>query len=101
MATAAAAIVARARREVENHFFDNDAFSPERAVEFKPRMSIQQHHLDQMIGEGVVHEASPGRYWLDLGAYRQMRRDRMIWTLRILALAVMVVIVATAIGYVR
>jgi hypothetical protein len=101
IATAAAAIAARARHEVENLFFDNDAFSPDRAVPFEPRMRIQRRYLEQMIGEGVVHEASPGHYWLDLAAYRQMRHDRFVWTMRILAIAVVVVIVVTAVSYFR
>jgi len=101
MATAAAAIAARARREVENLFFDNDAFSPDRAVAFEPRMHIQQRYLDQLMAEGVVLEAAPGRYWLELNNYRQMRRDRFVWTMRILAIAVVVVIVVTAVSYFR
>lgn len=101
MATAAAAMIARARREVESLFFDNEAFSPERAVEFRPRAAVQRHYLEQMIGEGVVHEANPGRYWLDLNAYRQMQRDRFVWTLRILGIGLVVVLVVTAVSYFR
>ena len=96
MATAAAAMVARAHREVEKLFFDNNAFSPERAVGFDPRVPIQQRYLERLIGEGVVHEVEPGRYWLDVPAYREMRRQRLAWGLRILAVAAAVVVVILA-----
>jgi hypothetical protein len=93
MATAAAAMVARARRELESLFFDNDAFSPDRAVEFEPRMPVQRRYLEQLIAEGVVHELEPGRYWFDLPVYKEMQRQRFVWSMRILALASVVVVV--------
>jgi hypothetical protein len=85
MATAAAAIVARARREVEELFWDNEAFSPDRAVEFEPRMPVQQRYLEQLIGEGIVHEAAPGHYWFDLPAYKRTQKERFVWSMRVLA----------------
>src|SRR6476469_8181750 len=78
MATAAAAIMARARREVENKFFDNDAFSADRAVEIEPRVPVQQRFLDQLMAQNIVHQVGSNRYWLDLKAYEKMRRARMI-----------------------
>jgi hypothetical protein len=54
-----------------------------------------------MIAAGVVHETTPGHYWLDLAAYRQRRHDRFVWTMRILAIAVVVVIVVSAVSYFR
>lgn len=97
MATAAAAIAARARREVEELFRDNDAFSPERAIEFEPRMSIQQRYLEQLISQGVVHEVEPGRYWFDEAAYKEMQRQRLAWTARVLAAGFFVFIVILAV----
>lgn len=97
MATAAAAMAARARREVEELFFDNDAFGPERAVEFEPRMPIQARYLEQLIAEGCVHEVEPGRYWLDLPAYKDRQRQRLIWTMRILAAGAFVALVILAV----
>ena len=90
-------MIASARREVEELFFDNEAFSPDRAVEFEPRMPIQQRYLEQLIGEGIVHEAGPGRYWFDLPAYKERQRQRFVWTMRILAAAVVVFLVILAI----
>jgi hypothetical protein len=101
MATAAAAIAARARREVENLFFDNNAFGPDRAVEFDPRMPIQRRYLEQLICEGVVHELSPGRYWFDLPVHKAMQRQRFVWTMRVLGGAVVVFLVILAVQAVR
>jgi len=97
MATAAAAIAARARREVEKLFFDNNAFSAERAVGFDPQVPMQQRYLERLIGEGVVREVEPGRYWLDVPAYKELRRQRAAWGLRILAVAAAAVIVILAV----
>jgi hypothetical protein len=102
MATAAGAIVAKARREVREAFWDNDAFSPERAIAFEPRMSVQSRYLEQLIAEGVVHEEAPGRYWFDLPAYQTMQKQQFSWTIRILALAAVVfllVLAIRALGY--
>lgn len=101
MATAAAAMAARARREVQELFFDNHAFSPERAVEFDPRAPIQQRYLDHLIAEGVVHEVEPKRYWFDLAAYKEMRRQRLIWTARILGASAVIVLVILAVQAVQ
>lgn len=97
MATAAGAIMARARREVEALFFDNNAFSPDRAVEFEPRMDVQLRYLDQLIAEGIVHQPSEGRYWLDLAAYKEARRQRFVWSMRILVFGALVFLVILAV----
>jgi hypothetical protein len=97
MATAAAAIIARARREVEELFFDNDAFSSDRAIDFEPRSPVQQRYLDQLIGEGIVHEAAQGRFWFDLPAYKERQRQRFVWTTRVLAGAAIVFLVILAV----
>ena len=97
MATAAAAMAARARREVEQLFRDNDAFSPDRAIDFDPKMPIQRRYLERMIAEGVVHEVQPGRYWFDMPAYKEMQRQRLAWTARILAIGFFVFIVILAV----
>ena len=97
MATAAAAFAAKARREVEQFFRDHDAFSPEHAVEFEPRMPIQRRYLEQLIGQGVVHEVEPGRYWFDLPVYEEMRRQRFAWSMRVLAVAAIVFVIILAV----
>jgi hypothetical protein len=97
MATGAAAMIARARREVMELFWDNEAFSPDRAVEFDPRMPIQRRYLEQLIAEGVVREVAPGRYWFDLPVYKQMQRERFVWSMRVLAAAAVVFLVILAV----
>ena len=98
MATAAAAIAARARREIEQLFFGKDAFSPERAIEFEPSMPIQRRYLEQLIADGVVHEVSPGRYWFDLPAHNERQRQRFVWGMRILAVAAVIFVLLFALN---
>jgi hypothetical protein len=101
MATAVAALMAKARREVEDLFYDNEAFSPDRAVGFEPRDHVQRRFLDQLIGEGIVREAGPDRYWMDLDAYEQMRRKRLISVLWIIGLFLVVLIGVTIAKQIR
>jgi hypothetical protein len=95
MATAVAALMAKARREIEDKFFDNNAFSADRAVEIEPRVPVQQRFLDQLLAENIVHQVGPKLYWLDLKAYEKMRRARMIAALWIVALFLVVLGVVT------
>ena len=99
MATAAAAIAGRLRREVEDHFFDNEAFSPDRAVDFEPRASVQERYLDQLMAEGVLFQVSDGRYWFDLKRYRQLRHQQFIWSMRVLALGAVVFAMVFVVQY--
>ena len=69
MATAAAAAVARARREIQHHFFSHDAVRPDRAVEFDPPSRLQRRQFERMRERGIIHEDGRGRYWLDVVAY--------------------------------
>jgi len=69
MATAAAAAMARARREVQHHFFSQDAVRPDRAVPFQPARRIEQRLFQGMLNRGIIREAQPGTYWLDVVAY--------------------------------
>ena len=69
MATAAAALIARARREIQHHFFSNDAVRPDRAVPFEPENHIERRQFERMVGRGIIREESPGKYWLDVVAY--------------------------------
>ena len=69
MATAAAAAVAKARRDIQHHFFSQDAVRPGRAVAFESRSMIQQRQFDRMRSKGIIREAGPGLYWMDVVAY--------------------------------
>jgi hypothetical protein len=69
MATAAAALVARARRQIQHHFFSNDAVRPDRAVSFDPPDGIERRQFERMKSRGIIHEERQGHYWLDVVAY--------------------------------
>ena len=94
MATAAAAAIAKARRDIQHHFFSHDAVQPDRAVAFDADRMIEQRQFERMRSRGIIREAEPGRYWLDVVAYDIDLRQRHA-TVRIVLL---VMVVALAIG---
>ena len=101
MATAAAAAVARARREVQHHFFSNDAVRPDRAVEFDPPTGLQRRQFERMRDRGIIHETSQGRYWLDVVAYDvdlRARHRRVKTALIILLIILAAMLLATSFG---
>jgi hypothetical protein len=76
MATGAAAAIARARRDVQHHFFSHDAVRPERAVPFEANRMIEQRQFERMRAKGIIREAKPAAYWLDVVAYDADLRAR-------------------------
>ncbi|GAA4019667.1 hypothetical protein GCM10022280_19540 [Sphingomonas swuensis] len=105
MATAAAALAARARREIQHHFFAADAVRPERAVSFVPDNRFERRLFERYRTEGVLHEEQPGRYWIDLPSYdRAVRRrfERVRWIVfALLALLVLLAAIGSLTGHVR
>jgi hypothetical protein len=103
MATSAvAAAAARARREVQHHFFSHDAVRPERAVPFDAESRMQQRQFERMRSSGVIREGSPGAYWLDVVAYDSdlRRRHAQIRTLLLVVLVIVLIpLIVTAIGF--
>ena len=94
MATAVAAAVAKARRDIQHHFFSHDAVRPDRAVAFEADRMIEQRQFERMRSRGIIREAGPGLYWLDVVAYDidlRQRFARMRW-------ALLAMIVGLAIG---
>jgi hypothetical protein len=90
MATAAAAAVARARREIQHHFFSNNAVRPDRAVDFDPPNRLQRRQFERMRERGIIHADKNGRYWLDVVAYDMDltgRYKRVKWALALVLLA--------------
>lgn len=77
MATAVAALMARARRQVQHHFFAADAVRPDRAVSFEPANGFERRWFERMRGQGVVKQANAGQYWLDLPAYDRLIQARL------------------------
>ena len=96
MATAAAAAVAKARRDIQHHFFSHDAVRPDRAVPFEAHKMIEQRQFERMRSRGLIREAKPGLYWLDVVAYDIDLRQRhtMVRTV----LLVMVIVLAIGLG---
>lgn len=76
MATAAAALAARARREIQHAFFSADAVRPDRAIAFRPDIGFEERQFARLHRNGAIHEEQPGLYWLDLPAYDRLIRQR-------------------------
>jgi hypothetical protein len=76
MATAAAAIVARAQRDVVSHFMQSNAVNAEAAVSWKPDRHIQRRMLARLVRRRVIVETASDTYYLDLPAYDRWRRSR-------------------------
>ena len=66
MATAAAALTARARRQIQHHFFSADAVRPDRALSFEPSNGFERRQFGRMRTRDVIREESPGKYWTTL-----------------------------------
>ena len=75
MATGAAAVVAKARRDVISHFMQCNAVSPAAAVRWIPERRIQRRMLARLVRRGVLVETSPETYYLDLPAYDRWKRS--------------------------
>ena len=75
MATAAAAVVAKARRDVISHFMERHAVAPESAVQWVPDRHIQRRMMDRLARRGVLVETADDKYYLDVPAYDSWRRS--------------------------
>jgi hypothetical protein len=71
MATAAAAAVAVARRRVLGFFFERNAVTPEHAVPFVSERRLQQRQFERFCGNGVIREAKPGNYYVDVPRWHE------------------------------
>jgi len=101
MATAAAAAIARARRDVQHHFFSLDAVRPDRAVDFDPPTRLQRRQFERMRDRGIIHDTGEGRYWLDVVAYDvdlRARHRRVKTALIILLIILAAMLLATSFG---
>ena len=76
MATAAAAVIARARRDIQHEFFAHDAVRADRAIVFHPGRLAQRRVFERWQRAGVIREVGEGRYWLDVTAYDVELRKR-------------------------
>ena len=94
MATTAAAVMAKARREVVSHFMAANAVSAESAVTYEPGRHIRQQQFERMCDAGVLRATGDGRYWIDAPRYDEWSRSRRRWV--ILAIAALLLIAAVA-----
>lgn len=96
MASAPAALAARARREIQHQFFAQDAVRPDRAIEFRPSNGFERRRLTHMLKCGSIQLTNGNRYWLDVVAYDVdlRKRHRRVRN----ALIVVIVILAAAIA---
>lgn len=75
MATAAAAVVAKARRDVLSHFMQAKAVDRDSASCWVPERRIQRRVLARMVRQGILVEAGHDSYFVDLPAYDNWKRS--------------------------
>ena len=89
MATTAAAVMAKARRDVVSHFRGANAVSPASAIPYEPGRRIGQRQFERLCDSGVIRAADDGRYWVDVPRYdkwSRVRRRRVGLAVRAVAL---------------
>ena len=101
MATAAAAVVAKARREIQPHFFAADAVRADRAVAFTPSGFAEARQFAKMLEAGIIRQEDGDRYWIDVVAYDvavqgRYRRVRMILVALVIVLAATLIYLETS-----
>ena len=99
MATAAAAVIAKARRDVVSHFMSANAVSAESAVAYEPGRRIRQRQFERLCDAEVIRATGDGRYWIDAPRYDEWSRSRRKRVgLAIGAVAIIGALVATIAG---
>lgn len=97
MATAAAAVVAKARRDVVDHFMHADAVTPDKAVGYSPQRRLHRRQFARLVAGGILIESAPGRWHLDMPAYAAQAKKRRRFALAGLGVAAAV---AAAVGFI-
>jgi hypothetical protein len=93
MATSAAVAVAAAQRRVLDYFFAQNAVMPEKAQPFITGRRLQQKQFDRMRNSGVIREAKPGLYYVDIPTWHAWRANiskRIVLLILFLVLAFMI-----------
>lgn len=99
-AAAIAAAVARARREIREHFEEAGAFDPASAIGYDPPDHIHERQFELFVGRGVLRPVGDGRYWIDQEAERiedERRRDAAKLAFKLVIIAVALTVAGTAI----
>lgn len=76
MATAAAAVVAKARRNIISHFMAANAVSPDSAIAFSSDRRVVRQIFDRFVAAKVVLPTPDGRYYLDVPAWDAHSKSR-------------------------
>ena len=102
MATGAGAIiaaaVARARRDIREHFEKADAFDPAHAVSYEAPNSMHKRQFDHLLGRGILCATGDGRYWIDRDALRLEEERRAEAAKLIIKIIIIGVVLAVVIG---
>jgi hypothetical protein len=90
--------VAHARRDVQQHFENGNAYDSARAVAYDPPDRMHRREFERFVDRNIVHEARAGLYWIDLAELRRdkERQGRAAW----MALAIIAIVLISAIGIV-
>lgn len=92
MATTAAAVMAKARRDVVSHFMAANAVSAESAVSYEPGRRIRQRQFERLCDAGVIRATGNGKHWIDAPRFDEWTRSRRRRV--ILAIAALLLIAA-------
>ena len=95
-AGAIAAAVARARREIHEHFEEAGAFDPGQAITYEPPDHIHQTQFEMLVGSGVLQPTGDGRYWLNLEVERLVEERRRIAAILMLQIVAVIAVVGIA-----
>lgn len=92
MGAAVAVAVARARKDIVQHFTSAGALSPNRAVAYDPdaqgwpRKRLRRRIFGRMRDFGAIREMKPGEFYLD-----ESRLDEFRWHMRRRALGIVAI----------
>ncbi len=88
MATAAAAIMAKAQQDMIGHFMTSNAVSPESAVAYEPSRRIERRMFERMQRDGVIVDAGNDRWFIDIPRYHERLKTRRKRVLGVLGAAI-------------
>jgi hypothetical protein len=95
--TVIAAMAARARREVSEHFDRNYAYDPAHAVAYDPPTNMHRRQFDSLIGRGILLDTGDGRYWVDRSALR-LEEERRRAAAKLLLKVILIAFAASLAG---
>jgi hypothetical protein len=101
MATVMAAMIARARRDIQHYFFSEDAVQPDRAIRFEPQNRIQRRQFDLMLSRGIIREAKQDHYWIDIPKYDVDLRRRFARVRAVLLIIIALLFAGVVFGLIR